>query len=349
MRVIGGFDPEDDLAEDVQTMIRPFAAAVSLSLLVPAVRALEVDRLYYQVAQPIQVSLPSLDAGATADLVLLRPDNTIVARSSIEPAGGLVDLTQEFADLFDLRTVHYVQLLVDGEATESPLVLQPMTNRPRPTLRMVQRGTQRVPTVEGWQEPSEAEVAMSGFRIYQEPHVVLDTTMGDIRLAMRPDHAPNTVYNFIDLVEGGFYTNIPVHRVVSVTASGFPFVIQAGDPTGTGMGGPGYQIDLEPSTLPHDLGVISMAREGSDVDTGGSQFFICLSRQGTQFLDGQYTAFGETKEGIDVVQKIAEVKTDPRTDRPLELPLVESARLVPAPPRTPAPAPESSEPGDGTP
>lgn len=299
--------------------------------------ALEVDRLYYQVNQPIEVRVPASPENASAELVLLRPDNTVVTRQPLDHGGSdRVDLAALFPAIFDLRGVHYVQLVVDGEPRDSALVLQPLVNRPRPTLRMVQRGPNRVPVVEGWQDPPADEVSMSGFRIYSEPHIVLDTTMGEITLSMRPDHAPNTVSNFIDLVEGGFYTNIPVHRVVAMTRNGHPFVIQAGDPTGTGSGGPGYQIDLEPSRLPHDLGVISMAREGSDVNTGGSQFFICLSRPGTEFLDGQYTSFGETVSGIEVVQAIAAVETQPGTDRPVNMPVVESARTIPAPPRVPA-------------
>ncbi|MFW5652434.1 MAG: peptidylprolyl isomerase [Planctomycetota bacterium] len=295
---------------------------------------LSVDRRYFQVDQPVEVRVPPIK-GDNASLVILTAGNEAVVSEDIAANAGRVDIASVFPDLFKLDAVHYLQLMVDDEAVHSPLVLQPMVNRPRPIIRMEQRGPGRTPVVSGWDRVPPQQQAMAGFRIYPESNVLLKTTQGEIELAMRPDHAPNTVWNFISLVEGGFYTKIPFHRVVSQTRSGFPFVIQAGDPTGTGMGGPGYQIDLEPSTLPHDLGVISMAREGTDVDTGGSQFFICLSREGTQFLDGQYTAFASTVEGIDVVNAIAAVETDPRTNRPKDMPYINSASLAPAPPRTP--------------
>src|SRR5258708_35830605 len=120
----------------------------------------------------------------------------------------------------------------------------------------------------------------------------METSLGDIELAMRPDEAPNTVWNFLTLCAGGFYTDIIFHRIKAVNpATRSPFVIQAGDPlqrkdvpaeaTGAGEGGPGYWINLEPSKLPHDFGVVSMARksDGSLPNLAGSQFFISLSRK----------------------------------------------------------------------
>ncbi|MDY7107993.1 MAG: peptidylprolyl isomerase [Planctomycetota bacterium] len=174
---------------------------------------------------------------------------------------------------------------------------------------------------------------LSGVRLYRERDVILHTTEGDIRLALRPDHAPNTVFNFIRLCEGGFYRDVAFHRVVPMTREGEPFIIQAGDPTGLGDGGPGYRIDLEPSGLPHEFGVISMARD-ADPDTAGSQFFICLSREGTARLDGDYCAFGYAMAGRDAILAIADVElADLAAGRPVEAPRIESAELVPAPPR----------------
>jgi peptidyl-prolyl cis-trans isomerase B (cyclophilin B) len=135
-----------------------------------------------------------------------------------------------------------------------------------------------------------------------------------------------------------------VHRVVAALANGSPFVIQAGDPTGTGAGGPGYNFDLEKSTLPHDYGVVSMARS-SDPNSNGSQFFICLSRSGTAFLDGRYTAFGEAVRGADAITAIKDVEVG-QNDRPVDPPLINSARTVPAPPFGTGQAP-IEEPVDG--
>ncbi|RMH14560.1 MAG: peptidylprolyl isomerase [Planctomycetota bacterium] len=183
----------------------------------------------------------------------------------------------------------------------------------------------------------DREVTFSGIRAYVDRRVILDTTLGEIEIMLRPDAAPNTAYNFLHLVNGGFYTDIIFHRIVPLASNGSPFVIQVGDPTGAGEGGPGYMIDLEPSTVAHAFGVISMARS-SDPDTNGSQVFICLSREGTRHLDGQYTSFGHTVRGADVIQAIAATPVDAqgRSDDP---PVLRSARLVAAPPIGTGPLP----------
>ncbi len=128
-----------------------------------------------------------------------------------------------------------------------------------------------------------------------------------------PDVAPNTVNNFISLVKKGFYDGLIFHRVIA------GFMIQGGDPTGTGTGGPGYRIKGEfrdngvPNPLRHDRGVLSMAR-AYDPNSAGSQFFI-MHREGF-YLDGQYAAFGRVTEGMDVVDEIATTRTG-RGDRPV--------------------------------
>lgn len=120
-----------------------------------------------------------------------------------------------------------------------------------------------------------------------------------------------------------------------LTAAGQPFVIQAGDPTATGDGGPGYWLPIEDSHLPHDFGVISMARS-DDPDSNGSQFFFALSRAGTARLDGQYCAFGYAVDGAATIKAIAEVElADVKAGKAVDPPLISSAELVPAPPRTP--------------
>jgi peptidyl-prolyl cis-trans isomerase B (cyclophilin B) len=129
-----------------------------------------------------------------------------------------------------------------------------------------------------------------------------------------------------------------------MTPAGDPFVIQGGDPSGDGAGGPGWWLPMEDSPLPHDFGVVSMARD-IHPDSAGSQFFICLSRAGTARLDGSYTAFGRVVEGGDVVRRIAQVPlADVATGRPRRPPMIRDARLVPAPPRT-----IREEPMDATP
>ncbi|MGL4789857.1 MAG: peptidylprolyl isomerase, partial [Anaerotignaceae bacterium] len=135
-----------------------------------------------------------------------------------------------------------------------------------------------------------------------------------IKIELYPNVAPNTVNNFISLVKDGYYNNLGFHRIIK------GFMIQGGCPEGTGMGGPGYSIKGEFSQngfkndLKHTEGVISMARSMRP-DSGGSQFFIM--HKNSPHLDGAYAAFGMVIEGMDVVNKLAEVKTS-RGDMPVE-------------------------------
>ena len=147
------------------------------------------------------------------------------------------------------------------------------------------------------------------------PVVTFEMENGDIMKAeLYPEVAPNTVNNFVSLVKKGFYDGLIFHRVIS------GFMIQGGDPNGTGMGGPGYSIKGEfaqngvENNLVHDAGVLSMAR-AMHPDSAGSQFFIMHKK--APHLDGAYAAFGKITEGMDVVNKIAETDTD-YSDRPLD-------------------------------
>ena len=147
------------------------------------------------------------------------------------------------------------------------------------------------------------------------PIVTFEMENGDIMKAeLYPEIAPNTVNNFISLVQNGFYDGLIFHRVIR------GFMIQGGCPDGTGMGGPGYTIKGEFSQngfandLRHTEGVLSMAR-AMHPDSAGSQFFIM--HKNSPHLDGAYAAFGKITEGMDIVNKIAETASD-YSDRPLE-------------------------------
>ncbi|MFM7133679.1 MAG: peptidylprolyl isomerase [Planctomycetota bacterium] len=165
--------------------------------------------------------------------------------------------------------------------------------------------------------------------------MVFETTAGRIRFVMRPDEAPATARNFVELADSGFYDGTIVHRIVPADRNGLPFVIQGGDPTGSGDGGPGYDIALEPSRLRHDFGVVSMARNDWP-DSAGSQWFVCLSREATARLDGQYCAFGYAVEGAEAILKIAAGElADPATGRPTKPESIVRAYTVPAFPWTP--------------
>jgi cyclophilin family peptidyl-prolyl cis-trans isomerase len=125
-------------------------------------------------------------------------------------------------------------------------------------------------------------------------HAVIKTNKGDINLELNPAEAPQTVNNFVALARDGFYDGVTFHRVVP------GFVIQGGDPTGTGRGGPGYRFNDEPVRRPYRAGTLAMANAGPN--TNGSQFFICLEDQ--PGLPPNYTIFGDVTSGMNVVRSI---------------------------------------------
>jgi peptidyl-prolyl cis-trans isomerase B (cyclophilin B) len=137
--------------------------------------------------------------------------------------------------------------------------------------------------------PPEMQIEMN--RTY---HAVIKTNKGDIHLDLNPAEAPLTVNNFVVLARDGYYDGVTFHRVVP------RFVIQGGDPTGTGSGGPGYNFKDEAVTRPYKAGTVAMANAGPN--TNGSQFFICLEDQ--PGLPPNYTIFGDTVTGMDVVRNI---------------------------------------------
>jgi len=128
--------------------------------------------------------------------------------------------------------------------------------------------------------------------------VKISTEKGDMIVELYDNETPKTVQNFLKLINEKFYDGLNFHRVIP------NFVIQGGCPNGDGRGGPGYNIQCEVSAPKqfHDRGVLSMAHAGRN--TGGSQFFICHNRQGTQHLDGNHTCFGKVIEGLDVIDQI---------------------------------------------
>ncbi len=147
---------------------------------------------------------------------------------------------------------------------------------------------------------------------------------GHIKIELYPQIAPNTVNNFISLIESNDYDGVTFHRVID------GFMIQGGDPDGTGAGGPGYTIRGEftdngfENTLKHTPGVISMART-ADPDSAGSQFFIM--HKAAPHLDGAYAAFGQVIEGQDIVDQIAQVETGPN-DAPIKAVIMENVSVI---------------------
>ncbi len=169
-------------------------------------------------------------------------------------------------------------------------------------------------------EETQGEAALQG----GQELAVIKTTLGTIVVEFFEEDAPKHVANFKKLVGEGFYDGITFHRVIP------GFMIQAGDPltkdddrSNDGTGGPGYTIDAEFNSRKHLRGTLSMARK-PDPNSAGSQFFICLKPQPN--LDGQYTIFGQVTEGMDVVDKIAEVQRDKR-DNPLQKVVMEKVSI----------------------
>jgi cyclophilin family peptidyl-prolyl cis-trans isomerase len=146
---------------------------------------------------------------------------------------------------------------------------------------------------------------------------IIRTNHGPIHLELYPDDAPKTVNNFVKLADDGFYDRVIFHRVIP------DFMIQGGDPTGTGSGGPGYTFEDEFNDHKVERGALAMANAGPN--TNGSQFFI-VTTEAAPWLDGKHTVFGKVTEGMEVVDEISEVPRDAR-DKPRDDVVIEGVSL----------------------
>ena len=179
-------------------------------------------------------------------------------------------------------------------------------------------------TIEEERPKVEAEMAArkADAEADDRPRVTITTSKGDIVVELFENEAPNTVANFISLVEKGFYDGTPFHRVIG------GFMAQGGDPTGTGAGGPGHVIDCEcelPGARKHFLGTLSMAHAGKN--TGGSQFFLTF--RPTEHLDGRHTVFGRVIQGFDVLPKLTRTqRQDGQTVPGIELDTIVKAKVL---------------------
>ncbi len=167
-------------------------------------------------------------------------------------------------------------------------------------------------------KPEEEKPDMTSEATETAAKAILHTSMGDITVEFFADDAPKTVSNFVKLSKKGFYDGLIFHRVIK------EFMIQGGCPQGTGTGGPGYTFEDEFNDHKIVAGTLAMANSGPN--TNGSQFFI-VTESPQSHLDGKHTAFGQVEKGMDVVKKIAAVKTGPM-DRPLEPVTIESVEIV---------------------
>ena len=300
---------------------------------------------------------------ADASIVLMTHDGQVLEGPMPMPSGDAIDLMPLMPALASLDQAAYLQLLHGDEPTGAPYVVIPALSRRVPVMERVEtpeRGSWD--RVSGWRDegaddadapsehagviegaaleqpvPRDGTVVRSGLWIHPEVDVLMDTDHGAIRFDLREDAAPMTAMNFMNLVQQRFYDNTIAHRILIKGRNGRPFVVQGGDPTGTGSGGPGWWTPLEPSTLGHDFGVLSMAR-ADDPDSAGSQWFIALDRSETARLDGQYCAFAEAVDGHQTIVSMATTPVgdaDYLSSRPVNPPLVRRMWIDPAPARRP--------------
>ena len=294
---------------------------------------------------PILIETPG-DGAVSIELLLFDARGAEVGRAPIN-APGIHNLAELFPAIWtdpDFGLV-YVQAVVEGVHRGPPLVLEPLDAPARATDGLSARLDEGAIPVRELARLPEAKLdelreqtvfrqasprIRSGVRLWIDRRIVLDTDAGEVELALRPDAAPNTCAHFLGLVESGFLESMPFHRVINADANGRPFIIQSGDPTGTGAGGAGRAIDLEASTLAHDFGVVSMARKPDDPNSASSQFFICLSREACASLDGHYAAFAQVVRGEDAIATIAATPTG-AGGRPIDPPMLLRAYTIDAP------------------
>ncbi|HJO16151.1 MAG TPA: peptidylprolyl isomerase [Phycisphaerales bacterium] len=324
--------------------------------------------------QPIQVPKPWTPTHGTIAVDVLRdiPEATLVLMTHngtplgdpIPATVGQFDALEAFPVICTLDEAAYLQM-IGGKNVPigASLVIEPALSRRVPIVEERNddvRGTWT--TIVGWQDegtddrddlpagaghtegaatptsvPRDEAVVRSGWWIHSEVDVEMVTDHGTVRIDLREDAAPHTTRNFLLLASRHFYDDTIAHRIIPTGRNGRPFVVQGGDPTGTGSGGPGWWLPLEPSTLGHAFGVISMAR-ANDPDSAGSQWFIALDRQECARLDGLYCAFGEAVDGRDAIVSMATTPledTDYFSSRPVTPPTITETRVLAAPPRTP--------------
>ncbi|MGA3066191.1 MAG: peptidylprolyl isomerase [Tepidisphaeraceae bacterium] len=289
------------------------------------------QKMWYAQTQPVTVTVNS-----TQDVALICTDfaghPAIPKISPIVKAGSTVDVKSIFPDISGTGA-----WLLYAVPKASPSIAADAAAANDANGAMMPKDFLGVPLVlEVLQEKGQDNPEVT--RVVPLNYAVMHTDAGTMKMTFFYDSAPHTVDSFLTLSAEGFYDGLTFHRIVP------DFVIQGGDPTGTGLGGPGYHLDAEFNSHPHLEGVLSMARSGDpneDPTTGimpraefansaGSQFFICLNYHNTQQLDRRYTAFGQVIEGLDVAQKIGKSPlADPQNGVPKIATVIQSVRVFP--------------------
>jgi peptidyl-prolyl cis-trans isomerase B (cyclophilin B) len=268
-------------------------------------------RIWYSPEQPLNLTVKT-ESPVTLILTDFEGKQPIDAKPVEVAATREIDLRAQYAELAKPGT--YVLWAVPkgkgiGEFAGTPVVIEVRWEK-RPGFA-----------------PDPVVVRMEPLR-----YAVMSLEQGEVTMAFYYDVAPNTVDNFLSLAGEGYYDGLTFHRIVP------GFVVQGGDPKGTGNGGPGYQIDAEFSDRKHEEGVLSMARNGDPMEqqgmkprgeyanSAGSQFFIVLEYK--QHLDAKYTAFGKVTAGMEAVAAIAKTPlADPAAGRPQKAPVIKKIEV----------------------
>lgn len=289
------------------------AAVVFFSILFPS-------RTWYAPSQPLEITVKPEGGAVTLVLTDFAGKPFDAKMSNEVEAEKTVNLRDAFATLDTPGT--YILYAVPTGKDLKAFVGTPLVIGVRTDLRR------------GGPQATAMVVKVEPLR-----YAVMSTDKGEMTMAFYYDVAPNTVASFLSLAEGGYFDGLLFHRIVP------EFVIQGGDPMADGSGGPGFRIGAEFSDRLHDVGVLSMAREGDPLerqgamprpewaDSAGSQFFICLTREKTKQLDRRYTVFGKVVKGLDIVTAIGATPTAGENgDMPTERREIMSVKVLPVRP-----------------
>jgi peptidyl-prolyl cis-trans isomerase B (cyclophilin B) len=321
-------------AVPAKPIICALCVAVALTLARPAAAQIHPGKACAHAKGPIPATLdtPGQSKPVELTLELINPATAQVVESRPAKPGD-VDLAEIFPRLWTNESglVFAVQAVAADERIGPPLVLVPMV-APRYAPRVERDGAPQL-------LPAPKTRVLAGYWLYTDQRAVIRTSKGEMVFALRPDAAPHSVANFRWLIEQEFYDGIKVHRIAALSGRTLPDIMQFGDPSGTGQGGPGYFIDYESSPLKHGFGSLSLARTG-EPNSAGSQVIVAFGREAAAQLDGKYTVFGQLVSGGETLSAIAKTPTD-ADGKPREAITIESARLVDAPPFGAGPKPET--------
>ncbi len=261
-------------------------------------------KMWFSPAQPVTVKV---DAKQPLSLVLTGFDGkAVTAKGSTDApaAGATADLRAMYPDQLGAVGT-YVLFAVPKGKTAAEFVGTPVV------VEVV---------------ADEAKAGPMVVKLEPLQYAEMTTDAGKMTMAFYYDVAPNTVDSFLRLAGEGYYDGLTFHRIIP------GFVLQGGDPQGTGTGGPGYSVGAEFNDHKHTEGVLSMARS-NDPNSAGSQFFICLDYNQTRHLDNKYTAYGKVTDGLDVMKKLAQTPiADPEAGRPATPPVIKTVEVLPVKP-----------------